>query len=446
MPEQQNIEWKQSWRDEYLQWISGFSNANGGVLYIGKDDNGNVVGVDKYKKLMDELPNKIKDTTGIICGVNLHKENNKYFIEIIIEPFSSPVSYKGKFYMRSGSTNQLLTGTALNNFLIKTEGKDWDEVVLIRCDRTDFDLNTIESFKKNAVKSGRLPYIGDSTPEEVLKNLNLIDKESNYKRASILLFGKNTQEYIRSAYVKVGRFGESSSDLQSQEVVEGNAFEIADKVIRILDDKYVIRNISYEGMHRVETPEYPFKAIREALLNAIIHREYEKTPIFLSLFDDRMTLMNQGELTDKLKIEDLKVKHLSYPRNELVASVFYKAGFIETWGRGTITIIEECEKYGLPEPKIEVYGGAFSITIFRDIYSDKYLSELDINERQKKVIQYIKENKEITSGEYQKEYDVSKATARRDIEELLELSIIKPEGTGRATKYVIDVEGYNTKQ
>jgi len=244
----------------------------------------------------------------------------------------------------------------------------------------------------------------------------------------------------------VGRFGESSSDLQSQEVVEGNAFEIADKVIRILDDKYVIRNISYEGMHRVETPEYPFKAIREALLNAIIHREYEKTPIFLSLFDDRMTLMNQGELTDKLKIEDLKVKHLSYPRNELVASVFYKAGFIETWGRGTITIIEECEKYGLPEPKIEVYGGAFSITIFRDIYSDKYLSELDINERQKKVIQYIKENKEITSGEYQKEYDVSKATARRDIEELLELSIIKPEGTGRATKYVIDVEGYNTKQ
>ena len=97
MPEQQNIEWKQSWRDEYLQWISGFANANGGILYIGKDDYGNVVGIDKFKKLMDELPNKIKDTTGIICDVNLHEENDKHFIEIIVEPFSSPVSYKGKF-------------------------------------------------------------------------------------------------------------------------------------------------------------------------------------------------------------------------------------------------------------------------------------------------------------------------------------------------------------
>ena len=124
MPEQQNIEWKQSWRDEYLQWISGFANSNGGVLYIGKDDIGNVVGVDKYKKLMDELPNKIKDTTGIVCDVNLHEENDNYFIEIAVESFSSPVSYKGKFYLRSGSTNQLLNSTALEDFLLKKKNLD----------------------------------------------------------------------------------------------------------------------------------------------------------------------------------------------------------------------------------------------------------------------------------------------------------------------------------
>tara|TARA_B110000114_G_C15049115_1_gene380469 strand:- start:748 stop:990 length:243 start_codon:yes stop_codon:yes gene_type:complete len=80
MPEQQNIEWKQSWRDEYLQWISGFANSNGGVLYIGKGDSGNVVGVDKYKKLMDEFPNKISSKLGVLCDVNLHKENNLFFI------------------------------------------------------------------------------------------------------------------------------------------------------------------------------------------------------------------------------------------------------------------------------------------------------------------------------------------------------------------------------
>src|SRR5680860_406321 len=110
MPEQQNTEWKQSWRDEYLQWVSGFANADGGIIYIGKNDKGEVVGLKNYKKLLDELPNKIRDTTGVVCDINLHEQNDKYFIEIRVDSFSSPVSYKGKFYLRSGSTNQLLNG------------------------------------------------------------------------------------------------------------------------------------------------------------------------------------------------------------------------------------------------------------------------------------------------------------------------------------------------
>ena len=119
MPEQQNIEWKQSWRDEYLQWVSGFANANGGAIYIGKNDSGEVVGVSNYKNLLDELPNKIRDTTGIVCEINLHEEDGKFFIEILVDTFSSPVSYRGKFYLRSGSTNQLLNGSALEDFILK---------------------------------------------------------------------------------------------------------------------------------------------------------------------------------------------------------------------------------------------------------------------------------------------------------------------------------------
>ncbi len=143
MPEQQNIEWKQSWRDEYLQWISGFANANGGVLYIGKDDNGNVVGLSKYKKLMDELPNKIKDTTGIICAVNLHEENDKQYIEIVVEPSKSLISYRGKFYLRSGSTNQLLSGAALEDFLFKKRNVTWDELTVENFSIKDIDLETM---------------------------------------------------------------------------------------------------------------------------------------------------------------------------------------------------------------------------------------------------------------------------------------------------------------
>ncbi len=117
MPEQQNIEYKQSWHDDYLKWICGFANAQGGIFFIGKDDNGKVVGVDDYKKLMEDLPNMIKNTLGITAEVNLHEEKEKYFVEIITHSFSVPISVRGRYYYRSGSTKQELTGASLNEFL-----------------------------------------------------------------------------------------------------------------------------------------------------------------------------------------------------------------------------------------------------------------------------------------------------------------------------------------
>ena len=87
MPEQQNIEWKESWRDEYLKWICGFANAQGGKLYIGCDDNGDIVGVDNSKKLLEDIPNKVRDAMGIIVGVNLLTEGGKEYIEIDVPSF-----------------------------------------------------------------------------------------------------------------------------------------------------------------------------------------------------------------------------------------------------------------------------------------------------------------------------------------------------------------------
>jgi ATP-dependent DNA helicase RecG len=95
MPEQQNIEYKQSWHDEYLKWICGFANAQGGLIFIGKDDNGNIVGVDDYKRLMEDIPNKIRNAIGIMVEVNLHEEEGKYYIEIVTQPYSVPISLRG---------------------------------------------------------------------------------------------------------------------------------------------------------------------------------------------------------------------------------------------------------------------------------------------------------------------------------------------------------------
>ena len=119
MQEQQNIEFKQSWHDDYLKWVCGFANAQGGIIFIGKNDNGIIVGVDDYKKLMDDIPNKIKNLMGITAGVNLQEETGKYFIEIITQSYSVPISLRGRYYYRSGSTKQELTGASLNEFLLK---------------------------------------------------------------------------------------------------------------------------------------------------------------------------------------------------------------------------------------------------------------------------------------------------------------------------------------
>ena len=118
MKENRNIEWKASWRDEYIKWICGFANAQGGTLFIGKNNKGVVTGVANAKKLLEDIPNKVRDILGIIIDVNLITENGKEYLEIIVEPYPYPVSYKGQYHYRSGSTKQELKGAALDKFLL----------------------------------------------------------------------------------------------------------------------------------------------------------------------------------------------------------------------------------------------------------------------------------------------------------------------------------------
>ena len=126
--ESQNIEYKESWRDEYIKWIGGFANANGGKIYIGIDDNGVVKGLPDAKKLLEEIPNKTKDILGILVDINLKTKTKKVYLEIVVESYPYPVSYKGQYHYRSGSTKQELKGAALDKFLLQKQGKRWDAV------------------------------------------------------------------------------------------------------------------------------------------------------------------------------------------------------------------------------------------------------------------------------------------------------------------------------
>jgi ATP-dependent DNA helicase RecG len=188
MPESQSIEYKISWREEYLKWICGFANANGGSIFLGKDDLGTVVGVADAKKLLEEIPNKVRDTLGILVDVNLHATDDGDLIEIIVESYPYPVSYKGQYHYRSGSTKQELKGAALDKFLLQKNGKRWDAFPLPSVSVKDLNKETIGFFRKRAIASQRIEESTFAdTEEHLLENLQL--KENDFlKRAAILLF------------------------------------------------------------------------------------------------------------------------------------------------------------------------------------------------------------------------------------------------------------------
>ena len=213
--------------------------------------------------------------------------------------------------------------------------------------------------------------------------------------------------------------------------------KLADKTLEILDAKYILSPISYDRLQRKETPEYPYQAIREILFNAIIHRAYQTTPITVKVYPDRLRIWNIGTLPDGVTLEDLRKDHGSYPRNRLMADAFYLGGHIESWGRGTIKIIEECRKYGLPEPLIEETGGGVAVTLYKNKTNPEYVGTLDLNERQLKAIEYIKKSGSITRVMYQEEMNTSERTASRDIELLVGYGIFIKTGNNKSTKYIL---------
>jgi ATP-dependent DNA helicase RecG len=256
MTESQIIEYKESWRDEYIKWISGFANAQGGLLIIGKNDDGITVGVEDAKRLLEDIPNKVRDVLGIMVEVNLRNENDLEYIEIAVEKYPYPISYKGQYFFRSGSTKQELKGAALDTFLLRKQGRHWDGVPVPRISVKDLKKDTLNYFRREAEKSNRLSKeIVEENDLHLLEKLQLI--EGQYlKRAAVLLFSPEPEMFVPGAYVKIGRF-KTNSELLYQNEIHGSLFEQVEKTMDLLFTKYLVAEISYEGIHRRETFPYP---------------------------------------------------------------------------------------------------------------------------------------------------------------------------------------------
>ena len=300
MSESQLIEYKESWRDEYLKWTCGFANAQGGVLYIGKRDGGSVCGVADSKKLMEDIPNKVRDVLGLIVDVDLMNENGLDVIKIKVEENPYPVNYKGESHYRTGSTKQLLQGSALTNFLLRKTGKNWDSIPL--------ENITVED----------------------------LDKES------------------------------------------------------------------FDIFHR------------EAIFNALIHQDFSVgVPVQISVYKDKLYISNDCVFPANWTAETLMQKHRSLPHNPDIANTFFRAGFIESWGRGVEKICRLCKEYGISEPEYTVHPNDIMM-----MFKANMIAVAQKDDTVNAILALIKQNPSITYEALTEKTGKSRRTISRIITEL----------------------------
>ena len=436
MPESQNIEYKSSWRDEYLKWICGFANAQGGKLYIGVEDNGNVCGVTNIKKLLEDIPNKIHTSLGIVAEVNKKEKEGSEYIEVIVVPSSYPVSYHGEFHYRSGATKQQLTGIALTEFIAKKTGVRWEDAVVEDIRVKDLDDESFKIFRREALRSNRMRQEDlDISNEDLLKKLHLM-VDGKLKRSAVLLFYSDPSRVQNGSYVKIGRFGDGA-DLQYQDTIEDSLIKIADKVIDLIYLKYLKAKISYEHDRRVETYPYARNAIREAVYNAIVHNCYMfGSPVQIRVENEAIIISNRCILPDGWTAETLMNPHDSIPYNPDIANVFYRAGYIENWGRGIEKICDACKELGADLPRYEIVGNGLRIH-----FSALKSALIGVNEategtnvginvgiNEQKVIGLIAENPYISALEVSEKLSISLRQAERIFAHLKEKKLIERVG------------------
>ena len=435
MAESQNIEWKESWRDEYLKWICGFANAQGGCIYIGVDDAGRVIGVQNGKRLLEEIPNKIQTNLGFLADVNLLSENDLEYIEIIVSPSSYPVSYKGEYHFRSGSTKQVLRGTALTEFISSKTGIRWEDSVIEGVAVEDLDKESFDIFRREAVRSKRMTKDDlNMSNAELLDSLNLLE-DGKLTRAAVLLFHRTPQKWMFGTYTRIGKFGKGS-DLQYQDEVIGSLFMQAERVIELIYLKYLKAPITYDNLTRVETYPFPKDAVREALYNALVHSRWSAgIPIQIRIEDDAMYISNECVFPSDWTMESLLQRHQSRPYNPKIARAFFRAGYIESWGRGIQKIFEVCNEYGALQPEYVVHSEDIMLKLVAVSISDKHVLKLDSKAEntalKMKIVEYLQKQPIATQKELQEALNETRTHIQKNVKELVGEGKIERKGGKR---------------
>jgi len=436
VPESQFVEHKQSLGElkEIIESVAAFATCQGGTIRIGIRSNGEKIGVQIGRTTLEDLARDIKQNTDPPQFPSIIFDGEERRAIITVQVAGSPVKpvfAYGRPYKRVGRSNQRLSREEVQRLMEETTGRTWDALPCPGLTVGNLDNTAIRDFLKRAGQD----MMTDTMT--VLRNLALMNAQGELVNAAALLFADSPQRFFPQAQLQCARFaGTSSVKFIDEATYTGPAFSQLDDALKFVfrNTKQAIR-ITGKPEHDV-VPEYPVDAVREAVINAICHRNYtESGMVQMRIYDDRLEVWNPGTLPPGLTIEQLYQEHASHPRNPRLAGAFHHAGLVERWGTGTLRIITACLVHGIGRPEFVTESGMF-IARFRIVIENILPQGITLNERQQRALEYIRQHGRITAVEYQRIFEVKRTQAFRDLAELTQTGLLTLKKHGRSSYYV----------
>ena len=422
-----NTEFKQSFTDDVIIALTAFANAKGGKVYVGMCDDGSVCGIAIGKETVQKWLNDIKQKTepSIIPDVEIIENQQKKIAVLSVQEYPvKPVAMKGRFYKRYNNSNHLLSAAEISDLILQTRNISWDSYPAAKVTLNDLSEDSIQKFLNRVKESGRFSLEGRDWKEN-LRKIRLLDGDTP-TNAAYLLFGKGNIGYN----VHIGRF-KTASTIIDDKMLNCNLFEVVEQTIKFITSWLKVAfEITGETTQRTEIFEYPRTAIRELVLNTVIHRDYmSPMDVQIKIFDQKITFFSPGELYGNQTIAALKTDdYQAYTRNKLIAEAFYLTADIEKYGTGFTRIRKAIAEYPTMKFTFEEMPKAFLVSLSYDkqlqnIKTAVNVTENDpendpeknLNNRQKMILEIAEKNPKISRDLLSKELNVSDATIKRDI-------------------------------
>ena len=434
--ESQFLEYKTSLGEikSIVESVAAFATSQGGTICVGIAPDGKRVGVQLGRTTLEDLARDIKINTEPqqYPSITFEGIDNNVVINVQVDASPiKPVFAYGKSFIRVGRSNQQLSRDEIMRLMEQTTGHTWDAMPLAELSINDLSTNAIHDFLKRAGL-----YV-DNDINTMLRNLAMLTSQGQLVNAVALLFTDNPHYFFPQAQLQCARFaGTTSLQFIDEATYSGSIFTQLDSALQFItrNTKQAIK-ITGKLEHEV-IPEYPVDAMREAIINAICHRNYtEPGMVQVRIYDNRLEVWNPGSLPPELSIEQLYHEHSSHPRNPRLAGVFHRAKLVEKWGTGTTRIINACRTHGLTTPDFVIESGMF---IVRFTVSTQLINAFEepLNNRLQKAITFIFEKGSINVDEYQTEFNVSRRQAQRDLKQLVQNGSIIVDGKGPTTRYI----------